>query len=309
LDIDMDPETNKFSYSSTCKAILAFSLLLCVGATNLTAASAGQSCMVSSGSWANSALSQVETGNFRVTYDATPSASTMDAASGVSGGAAQAYTSLAAAAHFNSNGMIDVRNGSGFTAASAIRYSAGVKYHFIFDVNIASHTYNAYVLIGSAQTTLGMNLAFRTEPSGVKSPSDVGVLSALGALSICNIGLSTTPASGTLLLNASANSLNFGKPRSLQQQQSKPDPDKRRNFQRYHFKGLRFWSGLHCERGRCGAYSEPQSDYYCGHDVLSFGYRSPHRHVDSSSRCALRFGCYGNATFGHVVMEFGGLGP
>ena len=82
--------------------------------------------------------------------------------------------------------------------------------HFILDVNIPAHTYNAYVVIGSAQTTLGSNLSFRTEQSTATALSNVGLLSAEGLLAICNVTLSAPPGTGTPTLNASAGSLNFG---------------------------------------------------------------------------------------------------
>src|ERR1700689_904489 len=92
-------------------------------------------CMVSSGSWANSALSQSQTGTFRIAYDAIPSISQMDAVSGLSSDDAQAYTRLGVPVRFNSSGMIDVRNGAEFTAANSVSYSPRLTYHFILDVN------------------------------------------------------------------------------------------------------------------------------------------------------------------------------
>ena len=212
----MTPKTGTGNYWKICKAVLTLATFSLVTATHLYAATSvaasGQACLPSSGSWANASLPQTETASFRVTFDATPSAATMDAVSGLSSAAASAFTSLAAAAHFSSSGVIDVRNGSGFTAATRVLYAARVKYHFIFDVNISAHTYNASVLVGTVQATLGTNLAFRTEQATVKSLNNVGVLSSRGALSICNITLSTSPAA-TMLLNASTTSLSFGQVR------------------------------------------------------------------------------------------------
>ena len=149
--------------------------------------------MSSSGSWANKALSQTATGKFRVTYDATPSADNVNEVSGLSSGAAQAFTSLATAVRFNSGGTIDVRNGSGFTAATSVSYSGGATYHFIFDVNVSTYTYSAYVIIGSTQITLGSNVAFRSEQSTVSSLNNVALLGTVGTISVCNIALSAPP--------------------------------------------------------------------------------------------------------------------
>ena len=94
--------------------------------------------------------------------DATPSARIMDAVAGLSSSSAHdIHQTSHAAAHFDTSGVINVRNGSGFTAASRVLYSPGVKYHFILDVNVSAHTYTtAYVVAGSTQTTLGAKCKF-----------------------------------------------------------------------------------------------------------------------------------------------------
>lgn len=200
-------ETRKvFTY---CKLTLVAAALL---AFQLAAPAAkGQACISSSGSWANAALSSAQSATFRVVYDATPSARVMDAVAGLSSSSAHAFTDIAASTHFDPSGVINVRNGSGFSAASRVLYSPGVKYHFILDVNVAAHTYTAYVMVGSTQTNLGASVKFRSEQSAVKSLSNVGNLSSQGSLSICNIVVSATPSSTKLVLNPSITNLNFGK--------------------------------------------------------------------------------------------------
>jgi hypothetical protein len=177
----------------------------------LSTAATGTGCVSSAGKWVNATLSQSQTGSFRVTYDATPSLVRTDAVSGISSGAATAYANTAAAVRFNPSGMIDVRNGAIFTAATRVPYSPGVAYHFILDVNVATHTYSAYVVIRSVQMTLGSNIKFRTEQAGVRSLNDVGWFGTVGGITVCNITLSGSSTTGTtLLLNPSATSLNFG---------------------------------------------------------------------------------------------------
>jgi hypothetical protein len=171
-----------------------------------------QSCMLSSGSWANASLPQTETGSFRVTYDVTPAASIMNAVTGLSSGSGNEYSDLAVALRFSPDGIIDARNGSGFEAASNVPYLPGVTYHVRLDVNVSAHTYNAYVLVGAIQTSLGTNLGFRTEQSRATSLNNVAALGDTGALTVCNIKLSSVslPAS-TSSLKVSTNNVNFGK--------------------------------------------------------------------------------------------------
>jgi hypothetical protein len=194
------------------KALLIFVILLAAAMSNAASAQA-VSCEYSSGSWANTALSQGQGSTFRITYDGTPSSSSSNSISGLSDGSAQQYDNLATGVRFNPSGTIDVRNGSGFTAATNIGYQAGVTYHFILDVNVANHTYSAYVVLLSRQITLGSNVAFRSQQNSVPLLNTVGVMSSSGGLSICNIALSSSPttiAGSPSTLTANVSSLNFG---------------------------------------------------------------------------------------------------
>jgi hypothetical protein len=194
------------------KALLIFLILLAAVMTNAGSARAA-TCEYSSGSWANAALSQRQASTFRIAYDATPSTSAANAISGLSSGSAQQYAALATGVRFNPSGTIDVRNGSGFTAAVNIAYQAGVTYHFILDVNVSNHTYSAYVMMLFRQITLGSNLAFRSEQGSVSLLDTMGVMSSAGSLSVCNVTLSTsgsTVAGSPSPLVANVSSLNFG---------------------------------------------------------------------------------------------------
>ena len=129
----------------------------------------GGGCLLSSGTWVNSPLAQIQTSTFRIGFDATPANSLVDAVTGISAGIARGYQDLAAIVRFNAEGMVDARNGSTYTAATPIPYSAGVTYHFILDINVTTHTYDAYVVTGTMQSTIGSHLAFRTEQATLSS--------------------------------------------------------------------------------------------------------------------------------------------
>jgi hypothetical protein len=194
------------------KAISVFIILLAALMTD-AALTRANTCAFASGSWANTSLPQGQASSFRISYDATPSASPVNAVSGLSSGAAQEYSDLAAAVRFNPGGMIDVRNGSSFTAATNVPYQAGVTYHVTLDVNLSNHTYSAYVVVLFRQIALGTNLAFRAEQASVAVLSTVGVTTSSGALSVCNVTLSSggTVAASPSPLVANVSSLNFGK--------------------------------------------------------------------------------------------------
>jgi len=151
-------------------------------------------CSLSSGAWVNSSLPQAQMDSFRIAFDATPSVSPMDGVTGLSFGPAAIYTDLAAAVRFNSTGTIDAVNSAAYSAVSAIPYTAGTAYHFILDVYISTHTYNAYVVINSTQTVIGSNLAFRSTQATTAALSNVGSMAAVGTETICNVALSSAPA-------------------------------------------------------------------------------------------------------------------
>jgi hypothetical protein len=169
-----------------------------------------QVCFLSAGTWANTPLPQPQSGSFRITFDATPSAINVDAVHRLSSGPAAAYATIFVAVRFNTTGHIDARNGSAYTAASAIPYAARTTYHFILDVNIATHTYTAYVMIGSLQTTIGTGLAFRNQLAPTPSLSYVAAMTTMGTSTICNITLSNSSMAPTIVTQPVSQSVTAG---------------------------------------------------------------------------------------------------
>jgi hypothetical protein len=168
--------TNKFVTKKNLLASLAALLLLSIASpASFSSTVNSQVCFLSSGTWANTPLPQAQSGSFRITFDATPSATNVDAVEGLSSGSASAYANMFVAVRFNTSGHIDARNGSAYVAASVIPCATRVTYHFILDVNVATHSYNAYVMIGWLQATIRTGLAFRNE---LASPSSLGYVAA-----------------------------------------------------------------------------------------------------------------------------------
>jgi Abnormal spindle-like microcephaly-assoc'd, ASPM-SPD-2-Hydin len=151
------------------------------------------SCVLSGGSWMNVPVQQ-QTGGLRLTYTASASAVNVDSVTGLSFGPANEFSDLAAVIRFNSNGAIDAMNGSAYTAIQTIRYSSGVNYHFTMYVNLSSHTYTAYVMIGKTIKTIGSNLAFRTAQSHVGTLNNVAAMTAPGTTNVCNITVVWSPS-------------------------------------------------------------------------------------------------------------------
>ncbi|MES2694824.1 MAG: Ig-like domain-containing protein, partial [Verrucomicrobiota bacterium] len=114
---------------------------------------------------------------FITEFEATPSATSIDALVGFSLGSAEALTDIAAAIRFNTETptpKIDARNGGSYIADNPIPYTAGLRYRFRLVVNRTAHTYSAYVTApGGTEQTIGLNYAFRTEQSAVASLDNV----------------------------------------------------------------------------------------------------------------------------------------
>ena len=202
--------TVKILKKTLAASLFTLFLLAMASPVPTTAAVNSQACLLSSGKWVNASLSQVEARDFRITYDATPSASTVDAVTGLSSGPASNFPNLAVIARFNSNGTIDAMNGSSYTAASVIRYSARTTYHFILDVNIATHTYNAYVMLGSIPTTIGSHLAFRSEQAKVSTLAYLGAMTSPGTHTVCNIALSNTAVAPAIITQPTSRTVAIG---------------------------------------------------------------------------------------------------
>ena len=180
------------------------------GAATITATSEGQSgtasvtvtappppgtCLTSSATWQNTAFA-TQTGAFTAEFDATPNSAAMDGTVGLAAGVAASNTDLAVILRFNPSGQIDARNGGAYAAASVMAYSAGTSYHFRLVVDLATHSYSAYVTpAGGAEATLASGFAFRTEQSAVTALAQWALQAGTGTHTVCNFSLGgTTPA-------------------------------------------------------------------------------------------------------------------
>jgi hypothetical protein len=158
------------------------------------------------GPWQDAAFAN-QTGTFTAVYDATPSASPINAVFGLSNGAQTAYTGFAVITRFNPSGNIDARNAGAYAATSTIPYTGGVKYHFRVVVNVAAHTYSAFVTpAGGTELTIGTNFAFRSEQATTSMLNWNGAFSEVGSETICSFALQSNGTSGDFSLAATPSS-------------------------------------------------------------------------------------------------------
>lgn len=144
------------------------------------------------GGWLNNGFN-AQSGNFTAQWDATPSASNIDATVGLSNGTQTSFAGFACLTRFNTSGTIDARDGGTYHAASSIPYAANVTYHFRMAVNVPAHTYSVYVTpTGGSEQVVGLNYAFRTEQATVGSLNNYGLIvdGAAGSARVCNFSVS-----------------------------------------------------------------------------------------------------------------------
>ena len=139
-------------------------------------------CPVATTTWQSLPFATPQTGNFRIEFDATPSAATMDNVIGVSSGAATGYLQLSIGVRYF-NAEIEAISGPAYFRATVIPYVAGTKNHFILDVT--GSTYSASV----DGKVIGTNLPFR---SAATSLSQLSYVAEVGSSSICNLKVSAT---------------------------------------------------------------------------------------------------------------------
>jgi hypothetical protein len=99
------------------------------------------------------------------------------------------YSGFANIVAFATSGLIQVRNGSSYQN-STVHFTGGVTYHFRLAINVSTHTYAVFVTApGGMEQTVGTNLMFRSEQSGVTSLDHWGAIvnnTSSGTLKVCS---------------------------------------------------------------------------------------------------------------------------
>ncbi|AUX36265.1 MULTISPECIES: hypothetical protein [Sorangium] len=146
---------------------------------------------VKAGEWVNTPLT-TQWGTFTATWDVTPSAAKIDGVVGLSSGAADQWTELAAIVIFDEQGNVRVRNGSRYEAATVFPYSAGTTYTVRMVVETASRLYSVYIQPkNGAEVRLAYRYAFRTEQAQIRSLNNWAMTQTVGSasLSACNFSM------------------------------------------------------------------------------------------------------------------------
>ncbi|WP_437597872.1 hypothetical protein WMF28_34775 [Sorangium sp. So ce590] len=146
---------------------------------------------VDAGEWVNTPLT-TQWGTFTATWDVTPSASKIDGVVGLSSGAADAWTELAASVIFDEQGNVRVRNGSRYQATTVFPYSAGTTYTVRMVVETSSRRYSVFIRPrNGTEVQLANGYAFRTEQAQIRSLNNWAMTQTVAAasLSACNFSM------------------------------------------------------------------------------------------------------------------------
>lgn len=186
--------------------------LAAIALYGLSPQSMAQTCVTatSNDTFHSTAISPAQTGTFTFGFDATPSASRLNAVVALSKGSQTAYTGYATLVRFNNVGMIDAYNGTKYAATNAIPFAAGVTYHVREVVDAVNRAYSVYVTGPSGtEQTLATNFLFRSEQSTVSSIDHWAVQansSNAGTLTACVGSISSSSSSSVSSSSSSTSS-------------------------------------------------------------------------------------------------------
>ncbi|QJE96181.1 hypothetical protein [Luteolibacter luteus] len=131
--------------------------------------------------WLNKAIA-AQTGTFTISFNMRPSATNIDAFTGLSSTSASAFGGVAAVVRFAPTGVVDARNGGSYQAANELPYQAGVVYKVQMTINVAARTYSATVTPpGSAAVVIANNYAFRSEQASATSLANIAAYAQVGS--------------------------------------------------------------------------------------------------------------------------------
>ena len=171
-----------------------------IDARDFTAAPPTEYLATTGASWLNKAI-PAQTGTFTVSFNMRPSATNIDAFTGVSASTASAFSGVAAVVRFAPTGVFDARNGSAYQAANVLAYEAGAVYRVRMTVNVAARTYSATVTPpGASPVTIANDYAFRSEQASVASLANIAAFAQVGShvtSAISVEGASTPPSAPT----------------------------------------------------------------------------------------------------------------
>jgi hypothetical protein len=130
-----------------------------------------------------------ETGAFITQFDATPGSGGSEI--GLSQGPAFSFSQMAATIGFSTDGTINAFDYNGYPLKNnPVRYTPGVKYHFLVAADLQTHTYSVLVTpAGGTPVWVAQGYRFRFEQSSVTSLDYWDAYAGWQTLTVCNFSL------------------------------------------------------------------------------------------------------------------------
>jgi len=120
-------------------------------------------------SWQNFEMTS-QTGSFTAEFDTRANTSNMNGVTGLADIATDCdtYDDLACIVRFNTDGQVDVRNGTAYTSDVTVNYVAGDVFHVRMEVNVSTHKYDVFITPeGGSEVHIADNYDFREDQSSV----------------------------------------------------------------------------------------------------------------------------------------------
>jgi len=159
--------------------------------TKLVVTSTTPCTTVSAGAAFTNTAIPAQTGTFTLSYDGSVSKTPTNSYVGLSHGAATSNDALAIVISFSDTGDILALDGGTYKSVTALKYVAGVSYHFDVTVNLTAHTYSVTATpSGGTATTIATDYAFRTSQDAVDTLDNFAQhdsLAGSGTFTVCNL--------------------------------------------------------------------------------------------------------------------------
>ncbi len=139
-----------------------------------------------------------QSGRFEARFEATPLQPGDTAVGLAQGGASLYWQQLATIVRFQggaSGGVLDARDGAGYSAEAVVPLQLGATYRIREVVDVAARRYSVYVTPpgGGGEVTLASGYAFRTEQQGVSALDHAVALADGGEVEICGLQITALP--------------------------------------------------------------------------------------------------------------------
>ncbi len=134
-----------------------------------------------------------QTASFRLSFDVKASASNIDLVVGLADQSVTSYSHMAPIVRLASNGNIDARNGSSYSADAGMVYVGGTTYNIQMEVHLGAglNIYSVFAKSNDAANYVKISdgYSFRSENADVSSLYNLGAYTSIGSAQLSNVAV------------------------------------------------------------------------------------------------------------------------